>query len=267
MRAVILAGGQGTRLRPITSVLPKPLIPLGDKPILEILLNQLKRDGYSHVTLAVGYLSHLIKATFGQGENLGIKLDYSEQTTPLGTAGPLSLVQDLKDDFLVLNGDLLTNLSFKKIMRFHKKSKADVTVGVYERQEKIELGILEIKYGRIKKYIEKPEYNFNISSGIYVLNKKVLENLNYNKYCDFPTLISKLIKSNKRLLAYKFDDYWLDLGRPDDYYKACEIFEQNPEIFLPELKRARAKAPKKPLIKVKQASNLDAKAKNFGNRL
>lgn len=239
MRAVILAGGKGTRLIPISSVLPKPLVPLGNKPILEILIRQLKNQGFDRITLAVGHLSHLIKAVFGDGSHYGVKIDYSEQKKILGTAGPLTLVENLDDDFLVLNGDLLTNISFKKMFSVHKKNKADVTVGVYQRLEKIDLGIVEVKNGKVTKYIEKPTHSFDVSSGIYVVSPKAAQKLKYNQYCDFPNFIISLIKAKNKVSAYKFKDYWLDLGRPDDYYKAYELFEKNPYIFLPKKKKAK----------------------------
>lgn len=241
MRAVILAGGKGTRLIPISSVLPKPLVPLGNKPILEILIRQLKNQGFDQITLAVGHLSHLIKAVFGDGSNLGVSIDYSDQKKILGTAGPITLVENLDEDFLVLNGDLLTNISFKKMFKYHTAAKADVTVGVYQRLEKIDLGIVEVKSGQVKKYIEKPTHTYDVSSGIYVVSPKALTKLKYNQYCDFPDFIRSLIRSKRKVSAYKFDQYWLDLGRPDDYYKAYELFEKNPYIFLPKKKKAKRK--------------------------
>lgn len=254
MRAVVLAGGRGTRLRPITSVLPKPLIPVGNYPILEILVRQLKKSGYDHITLATGYMSNLIRAAFQDGSRWGVHLDYSEQKKVLGTAAPLTLIKDLNDDFLVLNGDLLTNVNFKKMMIQHKKSSSDVTIGVYQRNETIDLGILDVKYGRIKNYIEKPIYHYNVSSGIYILNKSVLGYLKYNEYCDFPKFIKKLILAGKKIKAYKFKDDWFDLGRPDDYYKACEIFEKNPAKFIPTTVKSHAKRDRVIFTKVKKIS-------------
>lgn len=241
MRAIILAGGKGRRLHPISSVLPKPLVPLGNKPILEVIIRQLKENGIGEITLAVGHMSDLIKAVFGDGKRLGVKIDYSKQNKVLGTAGPIKLIPNLKGDFLVMNGDVLTTLNFKKMIKFHKKNKADATVGIYERNEKIQLGILEVKKGKVTKYIEKPEYTYKVSSGVYVVNENVLSLLKYNQFCDFPTFITRLIKKRKKVLAFPFNDYWLDLGRPDDYFKAFELFEKNPNIFIPKLKKRNPK--------------------------
>lgn len=231
MRAVLMAGGKGTRLYPYTAVLPKPLVPLGDRPILEILIRRLKEHGFDHITLCVGHLASLIEAYFKDGQWLGVKIDYSFEHEPLGTVGPLTLVEDLPDTFLVANGDLLTDIDFSAMMEFHKKKKALLTVGTYKRMEKIELGILEIEGDQIKRYLEKPTKEFYISSGLYIFDKKVLDLLVKGERNDFPNLVTSLIDQDKKVVPFEIEGFWLDIGRPDDYQKAVEIYTTKPETF------------------------------------
>ena len=235
MKAVILAGGKGTRLAPYTTILPKPLMPIGDMPILEVMLHQMKAAGIDQVILTVGHLSELLRAFFKDGSQLGIDISYSYEKSPLGTAGPIALVDGLDSTFLVSNGDVLTTLSLSEMIQFHRDQGAVATIAAHRRQSKIDLGVLE-KDGdyRIKGYIEKPVYNFLVSMGIYVFEPTALPYITRDEYLDFPDLIRKLINAGERVVGYEFDGYWEDLGRPDDYARASNDFEDMRTQFLPE---------------------------------
>jgi NDP-sugar pyrophosphorylase family protein len=182
MRAVILAGGKGTRLLPYTTVIPKPLMPVGDRPILELIIRQLKHYGFSRVTMAVGHLAELIEAYFGNGNKYGIKIDYSREDEPLGTIGSLSLIDTLDTTFLVMNGDVLTNLDYLKLVDFHKKNQAVATIASYNKEVKVDLGILEMDEGfELKDYIEKPTFKYDVSMGIYVFEPEILSFIEPNR--------------------------------------------------------------------------------------
>lgn len=221
------------RLKPYTTVLPKPLMPIGDKPILEIVLRQLKVFGFSDVTITVGHLAGLIQAFFGDGRSLDLGINYSLEDKPLGTAGPLSLIKEYEDNFLVMNGDVLTTLDYGKLMDYHISSGAVATIATHNKPIKIDLGVLEMdKTGRLTDYIEKPTLNYNVSMGIYIFNKKVVDLIPQGEYLDFPDLVKKLISAGQKVIGYKSDDYWLDIGRPDDYEKSVEDFEKLRDKFL-----------------------------------
>ena len=236
MQALILAGGKGTRLYPYTTVLPKPLMPVGDYPILEILLRQLKGAGITEVILAVGYLSHLIEAFFQDGSRLGLKITYSLEEKPLGTAGPISLVLDrLEEDFLILNGDLLTTMQFSNLIQHHKECQAAATIGMYQREVKIDFGVIDMDdQGRLAKYTEKPVYHFDVSMGVNVLNKRqIAPYLKRDTYLDIPDLMMQLSRDGHPVHCYREPCYWLDIGRVDDYQVAVNKFVENPEQFIP----------------------------------
>ena len=227
MKAVILAGGKGARLRPYTKILPKPLMPIDDMPILEILLRQMKRTGLvDEVTLTVGYLEELLRAFFQDGQRFGLKINYSFEDHPLGTAGPLSLLGNLTETFLVTNGDVLTTLDLKDLVHYHKANSAAATIAMHSRQVKVDLGVLELNgNNQIAGYIEKPTYDFNVSMGIYVFEPRVLNYIPKNEYLDFPDLVLKLLAANEKVMGYPFTGYWQDLGRHEDYEQAVEEFE------------------------------------------
>ena len=233
MKAVILAGGKGTRLAPYTRILPKPLMPIGDMPILEIMLRQLKRFGVDEVILTVGHLAELLKAFFQDGERWGLKIYYSYEDEPLGTAGPLSLLAGLDNTFLVANGDVLTTLNFRSLIDFHHQSSAAATIAMHQRKVKIDLGVIQRDGGNIVTgYIEKPTYEFHVSMGIYVFEPRVLSYIPHNQYLDFPDLVLRLIQCQERVVGYPFDGYWQDLGRPDDYEQAVQEFDRiKPQIL------------------------------------
>lgn len=233
MRAVILAGGKGTRLAPYTTVLPKPLMPIGDMPILEIVIRQLARHGFRDITLAVGHLAELLMAYCGNGEKFGIKIDYSREEEPLGTAGPIALVPDLNEPFLVMNGDLLSTLDYSALWKYHKERGAIATLASYRREVKIDLGVIESEDGWVKDYIEKPTYHYAVSTGIYIFEPEVLQYIERGKKLDLPELVLRLMKQGKKVNVYNFDGYWLDIGRHDDYETAMEEFAAHHADFLP----------------------------------
>lgn len=235
MKAVVLAGGRGTRLAPYTYILPKPLMPIGEMPILEVLLRQMKRAGVGEVVLTVGHLSSLLRAYFGEGDRWGLNITYSYEESPLGTAGPIALVQGLESTFLVTNGDVLSTLDLCDLLAFHKSQGGIATIAIHHRQVKIDLGVVESNGDySVSGYIEKPVYNYTVSMGIYVFEPCVLEYIPPCQYLDFPDLILKLIASGERVVGYPFQGYWMDLGRPDDYERANRDFNDMKTQFLPE---------------------------------
>ena len=238
MQAVILAGGKGTRMRPNTTVLPKPLMPIGDYPILEIILRQLRHAGVDHVILAVGHMSQLFQAFFGDGSRYGLHIDYSFETEPLGTAGPLSLALDaLEDDVIIMNGDLLTTLDYSRLYAFHRVHHAAATIGLYPRSVQIDFGLIEQDTdGRLSNYIEKPTYDFTVSMGINVLHTDTIRPyIIAGQYLDLPTLMMRLHTDGHPVYCYREDCYWLDMGRVEDYRIANEAFDADPARFLPDL--------------------------------
>jgi len=234
MRAVILAGGKGTRLRPYTYSLPKPLMPIGgEMPILEIILKQLKKHGFDHITIAVNYMAKIIQAFFGEGKEWDMKIDYSLEKKPLGTVGALTLIDDLPENFLVMNGDLLTDLDFKEFYNWHINQRNDLSVSTYKRGLVIDSGVLKInKDNEIYEFREKPIIYQYVNMGVYILSKKLINPLPKNKAYGFDQLILTGIKKKLRIKAYKHDSFWLDIGQTDDYKKANEYYINNKEKLL-----------------------------------
>ena len=231
-RAIILAGGKGSRLRPYTVVLPKPLMPIGDYPILELVVRQLIKNNFNHITMCVNHQADLIKTFFGDGDRWGIKIDYSNEYEPLGTMGPLKQISDLPNDFLVMNGDILTNLNFESFHNDHVRDNEIYTISSYKRSQKVDYGVLGCsKDNYLESFEEKPTNDFKVSMGIYMLNKKVLDFIPSGFY-GFDSLMYKLIKSKNKVKVKEFNGYWLDIGRPDDYIKAIEDFESMKNMFL-----------------------------------
>jgi len=234
-RAIILAGGKGTRLRPYTVVLPKPLMPVGEYPILEVVIRQLFYHGFDHITLAVNHQAELIKAFFGNGTKWGVKIDYSLETEPLGTMGPLRLIKDLPNHFLVMNGDILTNLDYAEFYNQHIEGGQLFTISSFVRSNKIDYGVLESDdKGNLVGFIEKPINNYQVSMGIYMLSKSVTEFIPDGKLYGFDSLMLDLLKANKKVISKKFEGYWLDIGRPDDYLQAIEEFGDMKSKFIHE---------------------------------
>lgn len=235
VRVVILAGGKGTRLKPFTNVFPKPLVPLGDKPIIEILLRRLSRFGFRKATLCVGHLRELIMAICGDGSQYGLNIDYSYEDGPLGTAAPLANVPDRTDPIVVMNGDLLTTLNFHNILQYHVEENADITIGIYRREVKIDLGVVESdEKGRFCNFREKPVYNFEVSMGVNIISAAAMRHIERGKYLDMPDLILKTHNAGGRVRCFREDCYWLDIGRVEDYAVAQEHFEKNQGMFLGE---------------------------------
>jgi len=233
MKAIVLAGGKGTRLAPYNQILPKPLMPIGDMPILEVLLRQMKRSGINHVVLTVGHLSHLLQSYFQDGSRYDLDIQYSLEEEPLGTAGPLSLIKGLQDTFLVTNGDVLTTLDIRDLMEYHKKCRAITTIAMHERKVKIDLGVIELDGdNRIQGYIEKPSIDYRVSMGMYVFEPHVLDYIPRGEYLDFPDLVHKLLEHGQHVEGYPFDGYWRDLGNQEDYQEAQEDFGHMREQIL-----------------------------------
>ena len=234
VQAIILAGGKGTRLKPYTNVLPKPLMPIGELPILEIVIRQLKYYGYSKIVLSVGHLSHLIQSFFGDGDRWGVEIEYSIEDKALGTAGPLSIVEDLNEDFLVMNGDILTDIDFSLFMEYHRKKAGAATLAYCKRDVTIPLGTVESdESDKLLKYTEKPTLSYNASMGIYCMNKVILDFLLKGQYKDLPNLMTDLIEKHLDVYTYPFQGIWLDIGKMEDYDLAISQYEQNPGSFLP----------------------------------
>ena len=233
MHAVILAGGKGTRLRPYTTVLPKPLMPIGDMPVLEVVLRQLKQNGFDQVTLAVSYLGELIEAYCGDGSRFGLDLSYSHEDKELSTAGPLKLVKGLTDTFLTMNGDILTTLDYRALLEHHRREKAAATIALHRRTVRIDYGVIENDdEGRLVHYIEKPEYHYQVSMGVNVFEPWVLDYIGHGERLTIPDLMLRLKDNGKTVSTFESDCLWLDIGRPEDHEKAVELFDSMRATFL-----------------------------------
>ena len=236
MRAVILAGGRGTRLAPYTTVIPKPLLPVGDMPILEIVIRQLARAGFRHITLTLGYLSAYFRAFVAQHPSLGrlARIDFVEEERPTGTAGSLSFVPGLEGTFLVMNGDILTNLDYRALLSFHASEQACLTIAAHRKAVKIDLGVLETDGAdRVTNYIEKPTMDYAVSMGVYVYDPQALEFIGPGEDLDFPDLVLRLIGAGKKVVSFRNSASWLDLGRPEDLHQAADLFAGGRGEFLP----------------------------------
>lgn len=236
MKAVVLAGGKGTRLAPYTYILPKPMMPIGDRAILEVLLGQMSRAGIKEVTLAVGHLAGLMQSFFKDGSQYNMKIDYALETKPLGTAGPLVFIEGLDDTFLVCNGDILTLLDINQLVAFHKKQNAICTIASHQRTHKINLGVIEHDANsyQVSGYIEKPTMNFLVSMGIYIFEPRALDFIPKGEYFDFPNLVNALLSAGELVACYPYDGYWRDLGNTEDFIAANEDFESMRSQFLAE---------------------------------
>jgi NDP-sugar pyrophosphorylase family protein len=227
MRAIILAGGKGTRLRPYTTLIPKPLVPLGGKySILEIIILQLRKSGFSHITLAVNHLSQLIMAYFGDGSRLGVRIDYSLEEGELSTIGPLTLIDDLPESFLVMNGDILCDLDYRTFFETHMAAGGQISVSAFRRHLKNDFGVLRYDAsGRLESFQEKPEYDIDVSMGIYCINRSIVEGLPRGQKYGFDNLMIDSLAAGRRVDIRPFAGYWLDIGRPDDYEYADANFD------------------------------------------
>lgn len=233
MQAIILAGGKGARLKPFTNAIPKPLVPIGDVPILEVILRQLKNAGITEITIAVNHLARLIEAFFGDGSEMGLSINYSLEEKILGTAGPLRLVKHLQERFLVMNGDILTTLDYNALHKFHVDGNNSISIATFQKKIKVDLGVLEAENQVLKNYIEKPEYAFLVSMGVYFIERKVIDLIPYDEFYDLPDLVLAAMNKGLRVGCYQGDYDWLDIGRLDDYERAVSLFESNRHKYLP----------------------------------
>ena len=225
--AVILAGGKGTRLRPYTIALPKPLVPIGDKPILEIIITQLKNQGFEHIILAVNHQADIIKAYFADGGRWGIEISYSIETKPLGTMGPLKLVSSriVPEDFLVMNGDVLSDMDYGLFLEDHIADSRLFTISSFRRIQMVDYGVLDVQNSALRGFQEKPKLPYCVSMGVYALSKRVLDYIPDNEYYGFDQLMSDLLKKNKKIDVKEYTGYWMDIGRPEDYEQAIKDYE------------------------------------------
>ena len=239
MMAIILAGGKGTRLKPFTMTIPKPLLPLGDLPILEVVLQQLTVAGFDRVVITLGHMAHLFVASIGDGNRWGLKIDYCREDEPLGTAGSLRLVGDLEDNFLVMNGDLLTTLNYRDLLNRHVSAGAWGTIALHRREVHIDYGVVETyEDGTLKDYIEKPTIPYAVSMGINVLNKRCAEFIPDTGKFDMPQLMMAMRQAGGKVICHETDCYWQDIGRFDDYQQASEDFVKDSGRFIPGVKLA-----------------------------
>jgi NDP-sugar pyrophosphorylase family protein len=233
MHAVILAGGKGVRLRPYTTTLPKPLVPIGDRyAILEIVLHQLSRQGFTSVTLAIGHLGQLIRSYVGDGANWGLRVDYAMEESPLGTMGPVLTMDGLPDHFLVMNGDILTDLDFGAVLAGHRESGAPMTIATYERKVHIDFGVLTTRDDRIVAFAEKPTLDYQVSMGVYGVTRHALNRYPPGLPLGFDELVLDLLAEGRHPREHRFDGYWLDIGRPDDYDRANAEFDARKPALL-----------------------------------
>jgi NDP-mannose synthase len=229
-KAVVLAGGRGTRLAPYTSILPKPLMPVGDRSILELVVDQLELAGIKDITFCVGYLSHLIRAVFDHRDNDGVEIDYVHEHEAMGTAGPLRLVGDLDETFIAMNGDVLTNLDYAELVRYHQHHGNALTIATHDRRIKIDYGVLHLQQlgingntqHRITEFQEKPEIVSSVSMGIYVMEPSVIDFVPEGQAFDLPDLVQALLRANQPVGAFKYDGLWFDIGRKEDYERAVQ---------------------------------------------
>lgn len=235
MQVIILAGGKGTRLRPLTFAFPKPLVPIGDRPIIDIILCQLKRAGVTDVVLSTGYLAELMEAYCGNGSKWDLPLRYVREQTPLNTAGVLSLVDNLQENFVVMNGDVLTTLNVREIWDFHKQSAAKATLGICKRDVNIDFGVVKVAdSGALKEYIEKPKLPYYVSMGVNVLNRRCQKFVQREEPLSMPDLLTRMNEAGEKVICYVSDHEWLDIGRLEDYQSAQEKFEESKKSYLPD---------------------------------
>ena len=235
--AVILAGGKGTRLAPYTTVLPKPLLPIGDAPILDVVIRQLAGHGFRRITLAVGYLCHLIEAVLKDGSEHGVSLTYQREAEPLGTVGPLAFMDDLDDTFLMMNGDILTTLDYGELFSAHVRAGNLLTVATHVRTVRSDYGVLDLdgdngSTRRVTGFREKPEFDFSVSMGVYIVDPRVRDYIPAGRPFDLPDLVWRLLQAGERVGSYAYDGFWLDIGRHEDYAEAVIQYEELKDSFV-----------------------------------
>lgn len=235
-RAVVLAGGQGSRLRPYTVVLPKPLMPIGEYPILEVILRQLAGQGFDQVTLAVNYQAEIVRAFCGDGSRWGIRIDYSLETVPLSTIAPLCLIHDLPETFLLMNGDVLTDLPMQKLYEEHVSQKRQFTVAASERTNIVDYGVLHASENRLIGFEEKPTFQYLVSMGVYIMSRSLLERVPKGQKYGFDDLMLDMLARKESVHVERYAGYWLDIGRVDDYMRAVDEFSDRRKQLLPDEK-------------------------------
>lgn len=224
-KVVLMVGGLGTRLRPLTNKIPKPMLPIGSKPILETIILNFKKHGFTNFILSVNYKSHIIEEYFKDGEKFGVNIEYIHEKKRMGTAGALSFLKDkIQESFFVMNGDLLTNINFCDMMEYHINNNADATMGIREYDFQVPYGVVKLNENIITEIKEKPVEKFFVSGGVYILNKNILELINNNEFYDMPTLFTDIINKQMKSISYIIDDYWLDIGMIHEYEKANEEY-------------------------------------------
>lgn len=235
IQAVIMAGGRGRRLRPFTTVFPKPLMPIGDVPILDLVIRQLRHFGVSEITVTVGYLAELMLAYLGDGSQYGMKLHFVRETEPLGTIGPLALLENHGEPILVVNGDVLTTIDYEDLVRHHRQSGAAATLATFRRPLTLDKGIVTVDGGgRVTSFVEKPTYHNVVVMGVYVLEASVLRFITRGVRLDAPELMQRLLETGTHVQSYPFSGYWLDIGQPADYETAIAEFDQRRAALLHE---------------------------------
>lgn len=229
--AVILAGGKGTRLRPYTLAMPKPLVPVGDKPILEIVLTQLAKQGFTDINIAVNHQAELIEAYCKDGSKYGLNISYFLEDKPLGTMGPLKNMDNLPENFIVMNGDVLSDISYANFLDEHVKKNAMFTISCYERQQLVDYGVLSISNDQLTGFQEKPRLSYDVSMGIYAVNRNVLNYIPQDTFFGFDDLMLKMLNANIPIQTKHHEGYWMDIGRPEDYEQAFEDVESKKFVY------------------------------------
>ncbi|WP_067624153.1 sugar phosphate nucleotidyltransferase [Alicyclobacillus acidiphilus] len=235
MEAIIVTGGKGLRMAPFTKVLPKGLLPIDDRPILEIIVQQLKNYGYKTIHMACGYLASLIQAYFQDGKEFGVNIDYFVEPKPLGTAGPIKKVRLQSDQpVLVINCDILTTLNFREMMDFHKAGSSLLTIASQKKSVAIEFGVLQTNGPRVDQFVEKPTQSASVSMGIYIMDPAIVDFIPDDTYYDMSDLIVQLLTLGQEIRHFENESFWLDIGRPDDFAKAGEMFPRIKDQLLKE---------------------------------
>lgn len=220
---MVLAGGLGTRLRPYTISLPKPLMPVGEFPILEIIVRQLVQGGYGRITLAVNHQAELMRAYFADGSRWGVAIDYSLETRPLGTMGPLRLAEDLPEHFLVMNGDILSDLNYAAFLDAHAQEQRLFSISASAREQQIDYGVLRVgEEGKLSGFEEKPRIPYLVSMGVYAVNRRLVARIPEGRAFGFDELVLGMLKDSLPVEVRPHSGYWLDIGRPDDYQRAVD---------------------------------------------
>lgn len=238
MRAIVLAGGRGTRLRPYTTVLPKPLLPVGDRPVLDIIVRQLKWAGCERITISTGYLAELIEVFFGDGSRYGLTIDYFREQEPLGTVGSLRMIPELEGDVLVMNGDILTDLDYAELFQDHCRNQAVATIATCTREVEVTLGVPQFDDQsdptRVTGFVEKPKIDYQASMGVFCVSERAVSHIRELERLDLPELLLRLIGAGELVKAWPSSDYWLDMGQHDEYETAVAEFERMKHRLLPQ---------------------------------